>query len=341
MLIRTHVCALECDAVPAIHASSRPNPPMLRHPWVAVPSARALVAALSFVTLAVVAPTARAQRAGLKVYISADMEGITGVASVDQLGPANFEYQQARQWMTADVLAAIEGARAAGATEFVISDSHGNGESLVIDKFPSDIPITIVRSFPRPLGMMEGIDSSFAAVMFIGYHASTSSTTGVRAHTISSALLTRIALNNVAMSEAGINAAIAAQYGVPVVMITGDDQIVAESKQRFGAALEGVAVKRAIGFHSAATLTPEAGQKLIRASAKTAVEKRAQMKPYRVTTPITLDVSMKNYRPVELLGYLSNTQRIDSHTIRFIGKDMLEVSKFIEFVTSYEPGLAP
>ncbi len=314
---------------------------MPRHSWIAVVSARALVATLSVAVLSIAAPLAGAQRAGLKVYISADMEGITGVASVDQLGPANFEYQQARQWMTADVLAAIEGARAAGATEFVVSDSHGNGESLLIDKFPTDIPISIVRSFPRPLGMMEGIDSTFAAVMFVGYHASTSSTTGVRAHTISSALLTRIALNNVSMSEAGINAAIAAQYGVPVVMITGDDQIVAESKQRFGGALEGVAVKRAIGFHSTATLTPDAGQKLIRAAAKTALEHRAQMKPYRVTTPITLDISMKNYRPVELLSYLPNTQRIDSHTIRFIGKDMTEVSKFIEFLTSYDPTLAP
>src|SRR5205085_11544915 len=140
-----------------------------------------------------------------------------------------------------------------GATEFVISDSHGNGESLLIDRFPSDIPITIVRSFPRPLGMMEGIDSTFAAVIFVGYHTSTSSLTGVRAHTMSSALLTRIAINGTSMSEAGINAAIAAQYGVPVVLITGDDQIVAETKQRLGN-LEGVAVKRAIGFHSAATL---------------------------------------------------------------------------------------
>src|SRR5579884_3044033 len=126
----------------------------------------------------------------VKVYISADMEGIAGVASADQLSPASFEYQRAREWMTSEVLAAIQGARDGGATEFVVSDSHGNGESLLIDRFPSDVPVSIVRSFPRPLGMMEGIDSSFAAVIFIGYHASTSSLTGVRAHTISSALLT-------------------------------------------------------------------------------------------------------------------------------------------------------
>jgi len=285
------------------------------------------------------AATLSAQRP-LKVYISADMEGITGVASVDQLGPANFEYQQARTWMTAEVLAAIQGARDAGATEFVVSDSHGNGESLLIDKFPSDVPITIVRSFPRPLGMMEGIDSSFAAVIFIGYHASTSSTTGVRAHTMSSALLTRIALNGTSMSEAGINAAIAAHFGVPVVMITGDDAIVEESKQRFGA-IEGVAVKKAIGFHSTATLTPDVAQAMIREHAKTAVSRRASMKPYSVTKPITVDVSFKNYRPVELLGYLPNIQRIDSHTVRYTARDVLDVSRFLEFITNYDPTLAP
>jgi D-amino peptidase len=285
------------------------------------------------------AATAGAQRP-LKVYISADMEGITGVASVDQLGPANFEYAQARQWMTADVLAAIQGAREAGATEFVISDSHGNGESLLIDRFPTDIPITVVRSFPRPLGMMEGLDSTFAAAIFIGYHASTSSSTGVRAHTISSALLTRIAINGTSMSEAGINAAIAAQFGVPVVMISGDDQIVAETKLRLGP-IEGAAVKRAVGFHSAATLTPEAGQALIRQHAKAGVSRRGEMKPYVMTKPLTLDISFKNYRPVELLGYLSNVQRIDSHTIRYLARDMTDISKFIEFVTSYDPTLTP
>ena len=165
--------------------------------------------------------------------------------------------------MTAEVLAAIQGAREAGATEFVISDSHGNGQSLLIDRLPTDIPITVVRAFPRPLGMMEGIDSSFAAVIFIGYHTSTTSLTGVRAHTMSSALLTRVAINGTSMSEAGVNAAIAAHFGVPVVMITGDDQIVAETKQRLGP-IEGVAVKRAIGFHGAATMVPEVAQALIR-----------------------------------------------------------------------------
>src|SRR4051812_1176370 len=285
------------------------------------------------------AATLAAQRP-LKVYISADMEGITGVASADQLSPASFEYQRAREWMTAEVAAAIQGAKEAGATEFVVSDSHGNGESLLIDRLPADAAVRIVRSFPRPLGMMEGIDSTFGAVIFIGYHTSTSSLTGVRAHTISSALLTKIALNGVAQSEAGINAVIAAHFGVPVVMITGDDQIVAETKQRLGN-VEGVAVKRAIGFHSAETMVPAAGAELIRQRAKIAVQRRGEMKSYAMTRPVTVEVSMKSYRPVEMLGYLPNVQRIDSHTVRFVGKDIVEVSKFLEFITNYEPTMTP
>src|SRR2546425_10903689 len=168
----------------------------------------------------------------VKVYISADMEGITGVVTADQLSPAGFEYSRFRELMTAEVLAAIQGAREAGATEFVVSDSHGNGESLLIDRFPADA--TIIRSFPRPLMMMQGIDSSFAAVLFIGYHASTSSSVGVRAHTISSALLTNISINGTAMSESGINAAIAAYYGVAVVMVSGDDVAVSETQTQGG-----------------------------------------------------------------------------------------------------------
>jgi D-amino peptidase len=294
---------------------------------------------LSCLLVAALAAVTEAQRP-LKVYISADMEGITGVASDQQLGPTGFEYSQARQWMTAEVLAAIAGAREAGATEFVISDSHGNGQSLLIDRFPTDIPITVVRAFPRPLGMMEGIDSSFAAAIFIGYHTSTSSLTGVRAHTMSSALLTRVAINGTSMSEGGVNAAIAAHFGVPVVMVTGDDQIVAETKQRLGN-IEGVAVKRAIGFHGAATLLPEVAQARIRQTAKTAVTRRAEMKHYTMTKPLTVEVSFKNYRPVEMLSYLSNIQRIDSHTVRYVAKDMIDVSKFLEFVTNYDPATTP
>jgi D-amino peptidase len=281
--------------------------------------------------------SAEAQRP-LKVYISVDMEGIGGVVTNEQLGPAGFEYGRARQFMTDEALAAIQGARDAGATEILVSDSHGNGQNLLIDLLPADV--TVVRSWPRPLMMMEGIDSTFSAAVFIGYHSGTSNVGGVRAHTMSSATLTSVTLNGVEVPEGGLNAAIAGHFGVPVVAISGDDAAVAEVS-KFTGAVPGAVVKRAISFHSAATMTPKAAQDLIRARVKAGVEQRASAKPYALRGPVTLEMSFKHYRAAELLAYLPIVTRVNAHTIRFVGKDIVEVSRFIEFVNSYSPDITP
>ena len=274
----------------------------------------------------------------LKVYISVDMEGIAGVVSNEQLGPSGFEYERARHFMTNETLAAIRGAREAGATEIVVSDSHGNGQNLLIDDFPDDV--TIIRSWPRPLGMMQGIDSTFAAVVFIGYHASTANLAGVRAHTESSASFTGMQFNGVELPEGGINAAIAGYYGVPVVAMSGDDAAV-EEVRRFTGPIQAAVVKRAISFHSAATMTPRAAQELIRQRVKAGVEQRATAKPYVLRGDVTLDLSFKNYRAVEALAYLPIVQRTTSHSIRYVGRNVLEVQKFLQFVTTYQVDLAP
>jgi D-amino peptidase len=277
-------------------------------------------------------------RAATKVYISVDMEGIAGVVTGDQLGPPGFEYERFRGFMTDEALAAIEGARAAGATEFVVADSHGNGESLLIDRFPKDV--TVVRSWPRPLAMMQGIDETFAAAIFIGYHSSTTNPQGVRAHTMSSATLADVKLNGISVPEAGLNAAIAGHFGVPVVMISGDDAIVKEAQALLGP-LEAATVKWAYGFHSARTLTPAASCEKIRVAAGRALGRLKDFRVYRVKEPVELDLRFKNYRPAELLAYLPGVERTDAHAIRFHGRDVLEVTRFLEFVTNYEPGIAP
>lgn len=273
-----------------------------------------------------------------KVYVSVDMEGVAGVVTGDQLGPQGFEYERFRGFMTNEALAAIEGARAAGATEILVSDSHGNGENLLIERFPKDVQI--VRSWPRPLAMMEGIDGSFDAVLFVGYHSSTTNMQGVRAHTMSSANLADVRLNGVSVLEAGLNAAIAGHFRVPVAMISGDDAAVKEAQALLGP-IEGAIVKWNYGFHSARTLTPEASCDRIREAAKKALERLPAMKVYEVKAPVTLDVRFKNYRPSEVLAYLPIVERTDAHSIRFRGKDMLETIRFLEFLTNYEPGLAP
>lgn len=278
------------------------------------------------------------QNAGLKLYISVDMEGVVGVVTGDQLGPGGWEYQAAREWMTREVLAAIDAARSEGVQEIVISDSHGNGENLLIDMLPEDV--TVIRSWPRPLEMMEGIDSTFHAAIMLGYHASTSNPRGVRAHTISSGRLADVGLNGQSMMEAGINAAIAGHFGVPVIMISGDDATIEQARSILGD-IEGAVVKWNISFHSARTLTPAAAYDLIGETVRRALRRLDDFEPFVLPTPITLDVRFKNYRPSQLLAYLPSVERTDSHSIRYVGSDMLDVMKFLVFLTSYEFGLEP
>jgi D-amino peptidase len=298
-----------------------------------------LVALVAGSIAAAQAPGVRlAQGKKLKIYISADMEGIVGVVTNEQLGPQGFEYNRFREFMTAEVNAAAQAAIDAGATEVVISDSHGNGQNLLIEKLPKQV--TVVRSWPRPLMMMQGIDETFDGAIFIGYHTSTNNTAGVRAHTISSARLADVRLNNLSMPEAGINAAIAGYFNVPVIMISGDDAAVKEVTNLLGN-IEGAVVKWAYGFHSARTMTPEMALDLIREKVQRAISRIKEFKPYQIKTPVQLDVRFKNYRPSEMLSYLSIVERTDSHSIRFIGKDIIEVSKFLEFITTYEPSLEP
>lgn len=292
---------------------------------------------LCLVVLAVLSSTALAQD-GLKIYISADMEGVVGAVTDAQLGPGGFEYERFRQFMTNEVNAAIDAARAAGANEFVISDSHGNGQNLLIDQLPDDV--TIVRSWPREHGMMAGIDETFDGVIFLGYHASTNNTRGVRAHTMSSANITSLRLNGMTMTEGSMNAAIAGHFGVPVIMVSGDDIAVAENQVIIGD-IEGAVVKWASGFHSARTLTPEAAYEVIRTRTKSAIDRIDDFEPYVLDTPIELELSLKHYRPVELLAYLSNVEKVNSHTIRFTGDDITEVSNFLTVVTSYRIDLQP
>jgi D-amino peptidase len=280
-----------------------------------------------------------AQPRKLKIHVSVDMEGIAGVVTGEQLGPSGFEYGRFREFMTQEANTAIQAAFDAGATEIVVADSHGNMQNLLIEKLPKNV--TVVRgSGPRPLGMMQGIDDTFDAAMFIGYHSATTNPAGVRAHTISSASLADVRINGRSMPEAGLNAAVAGHYNVPVIMISGDDAVVTEAQQLLGP-IEGAVVKWAYGFHAARTLTPEAANEVIRESVRRAVSRHSEFRPYKPGSPIQLEVRFKNYRPAEVLSLLPSVERVDAHAVRYAPKDMLEMARFMSFVTNYTIGLEP
>ena len=274
----------------------------------------------------------------LKVYISVDMEGVVGTVTGDQLGPTGFEYARYREFMTREALAAVNAAKEAGATEVLVADSHGNGENLLIELFPPDV--RIIRSWPRRQHMIAGIDETFDAAIFIGYHASTNNPRGVRAHTFSSARLTRVALNGKEVTEGSWGAAIAGHFKVPVVMISGDDATIEEVRAAIGP-IEAAETKKNLGFHSANTLTPQASYELIGRKVKAALGRMKDFKPYVVAAPMTVDVSFKNYMPAEVLAYLRTIERVDAHTIRFRARDMLEAADFIQFLLTYGPDLQP
>lgn len=309
--------------------------------WCAMrfPSIPLLALAVACVGAASLDPiSGHAQARKLKVHISVDMEGVVGTVTGDQLGPTGFEYARFREFMTREALAAIEGARIAGATDILVADSHGNGENLLIEQFPADV--RIIRSWPRRLGMMAGVDDNVDVAIFIGYHASTSNPTGVRAHTFSSANLTRVALNGVNMTEGAWNAAIAGHFNVPIVMMSGDDAAIAEVRKVIGN-IEGAETKRSLGFHSASTITPQASYDLIRQRVGAALGRLQDFKPYKVQGPVTVDVSFKHYQPAEILALLSIFERTDSHSIRFRAKDMVEASNIMQFIGDYRPDITP
>jgi D-amino peptidase len=295
-----------------------------------------LVFAVAALLAAFALPGVEAQ-GRLRVLISVDMEGVAGTVTGDQLGPTGFEYGRFRDFMTREALAAVAAAKAAGATDVIVADAHGNGENLLIEQFPADV--RIIRSWPRQLGMVAGADQ-VDAVMFIGYHASTNNVQGVRAHTFSSASLTRVALNGVNVSEGSWAAAIAGHFNAPVIMMSGDDAAIAEVRAAVGN-IEAAETKRTLGFHSAITMTPQGSYDLIAARVKAAMARRAEFKPYKVTTPVTVDVSFKNYTPAEMLAYLPGFERTDAHSIRFRAKDMVEAEAIRTFITTYRLDMAP
>lgn len=277
-------------------------------------------------------------RDGKKIFVSVDMEGIGGVVTDQQLGPTGFEYAAAREWMTQEANSAIAAAREAGATEFVVADSHGSMQNLLPDKLPPDVQI--VRGTPRPLGMMQGLDASFDGVIFVGYHASTANPSGVRAHSFSSANLADVRLNGASVSEGGWNAAVAAHFGVPVLAVSGDEAAVAEVKAQVPG-VEGAVVKWPYAFHSARTLTPTGARAAIEVAVRAGMARRGTSSLPRVATPVRVEVRFKSYRPAELLSWLPGAVRVDAHAVAYTVKDMPEASRFLAFVLGYQADLTP
>ena len=248
-----------------------------------------------------------------RVYISVDLEGIAGVVASTQTSPAGANYEWARKMMMGETNAAIEGAFQGGATEVLVNDSHGPQTNLRPDEL--DRRAQLITGQPKPLGMTQGLDSTFDAAVYIGYHAPATAANAVQGHTFSGALRT-VRLNGVEVGEYGLNAMVAGYWGVPVVFIAGDRAAV-EAARSFIPGVDGLAVKDGIGFYAAKTLNPLDAREQITAGVKVALLKRIARQPVRLSLPITLEIELDELYhadQVALIPGMRRSGRVVSYT---------------------------
>jgi D-amino peptidase len=261
---------------------------------------------------------------GLKVLISVDMEGITGIVSADECNRrASDDYQYFRRIMTLEANAAVEGALAGGATEIVVRDAHDTGRNILPDLLHKSARLLRDWSF-GPKEMMEGVDETFGAAVFIGYHASAGKPNAILEHTWSGRI-TDFKINGVSLPEAGLNALISGHFNVPVVFISGDQAVCDQVRGLLGE-IESVAVKEGIG---AATLSlhPEVAAQKIKEGVERALRNLGKYKPYRLTPPYKLVLTLKDEKMVDNGQYYPGAKRTGDWELTFESKDLMEVLK--------------
>lgn len=261
---------------------------------------------------------------GKKVYISVDMEGISGVNGDDQTGPGGAEYGRARKLMAEDANAAIRGAFAGGATDVLVNDSHGGQRNLLPEDLDPRARL-ISHSFKRH-GMMEGLDDTFDAVIFVGYHAKADTPRGLFAHT-GSGVVRDLQINGRSVGEGGMNAALAAWYGVPVVAVSGDDVAVAEVKES-APAVRMVAVKRAINVRAVELKPLAVARKEIEAAAREGVSGATRGTPDR-KGPYRVQMRYRNFTFAEVVTAFREIELVAPDTVAFTRETMPDAYRLI------------
>jgi D-amino peptidase len=267
----------------------------------------------------------------LKVFISVDMEGVSGVATGDQTSAGGADYNRFRRLMTEEANAAIKASFEAGATEVVVNDSHGSMRNLLIEEL--DHPAKLISNNIKPMGMMQGLDASFDAVIFVGYHAKAGSAVGVLAHT-GSGTVADLRINGVSVGEAGMNTLAAGALGVPVVMVTGDQEAVAQARELVPN-IEGVQVKEAIGTTAALSYHPKTAHSLIRLGTTRALKRLSEFKPVKPSTPATFEVRFTQTVLADVAEQIPTVKRVDAHTVSYQANDYLQGYRLLRVLYRY------
>ncbi len=269
----------------------------------------------------------------MRVYISADLEGVAGLVSRDtQMGPDGSDYQTSRVLMTEEVNAVIRGVLAGGATRVVVNDSHGRMGNIIPDRLHPAAQLS--QGYPKLLYMMDGVDGGFDLVFFVGYHARIGTADGILNHSYNSRGIYGVRVNGKVLGEPGLNARLAGYFGVPVAFVAGDEATVGETLAELPD-IEGVVTKYGLNRYAARSLSPAQSRENLEAGAKRALERAtgragaAAGKPWKPALlmedgPVKWEVELLYSAMVDLCTLVPGVRRTGGRSVEWTSADYLE-----------------
>lgn len=262
----------------------------------------------------------------MKIYISADIEGVTGIGHWDETNKnANSEYSWFQKQMTAEVSTAAKAAFEAGATEILIKDAHDSGRNLILDDLPE--PVKVIRGWAgHPLSMIQELDDSFDAVIYIGYHSRAGQDSNPLAHTMSSARIARMTLNGTDMSEFYLHGLAASYFGVPSIFVSGDEGLCAEVKEH-NPYIETVATLRGEG-NSVITRHPKSTKRDIKEGVRRAMKGDFSKCLLKHPAEYNFSIEFKKHQDAYRASFYPGAEKKSPLIVGFKTKDYFEVMRF-------------
>jgi len=267
----------------------------------------------------------------VKIFISVDMEGIGGIGTSKMVSGSGKDYVLGRQLMTDEVNTVVEAIYSAGQAEIVVNDSHGDMQNLLHTQL--DPRVSYIQSSIKPLGMMQGLDASFDAVIFIGYHARAGTENGFLAHT-GSGSIKGLWINGKEVGEGGLNAYYAGALKVPVILVSGDETFVNQYGQLDNGKYS-VITKTSIGSSAAKLIHPDLVKKDLAKKTKEALKKIGGLSYLVVSEPVTLKLKFSQTTRADVVMGIPNVTRIDGTTISYNAKNMDEAYRLIRIMYKY------
>jgi len=268
---------------------------------------------------------------GLKLFLSTDFEGTSGIVAWEQIIEGNGEYEQGRHLLTNEVNAVIQGALNGGASEFVVNDAHHAMRNL----HPQDLlgRATLITGKHKPLYMMQGLDSSFDGICFVSYHGSIGAEHAVLSHTYNPGAIWEVRINGEVVGESGINALVAAHHRVPIILVSGDEATALEA-QMIAPRAEKVVVKQSLGRFAASHIHPEVACAMLQTGAEKAVRNMQSMQTPQFKLPVKLEVTFMVADMAEMALWIRGVERVNARTVSIVSEDLLHLYRtFVTLVT--------